>query len=95
MPAVELKDDAEVEVTPTPQPTTNKLVLDIDVSDATIADMQAIDRIVSGEPGNFAAGVDALARFVKNIDIRTRPRKEFKAIAKAVMDQFREDAQGN
>lgn len=95
MPAVELKEEAEIEVAPTPQPASNKLVLDIDVSAATISDMQAIDRIVSGEPGAFAAGVDTLARFVTNLDIRQRPRKEFRAIARAVMDQFKEESQGN
>lgn len=89
------EEEKTVEVAPAPAPASPKLVLEIDVSDATIGDMQAIDRIASNEPGAFAAGVDVLAGFVTNIDIRTRPRREFQPIAKAVMAQFRGDAQGN
>ncbi len=87
--------EEEVVEVKAPQPATNKLVLDIDISDATIGDMQAIDRLASGEPGAFAAGIDVMAKFVTNLDIRTRPRKEFQPIAKAIMAQFKEESQGN
>lgn len=89
MATVELAG-AEEKSAPTPAPQ-GKLTLEIDVSTASIADMQAIDRMGSPVSGAFADAVDVMARFVTNMDIRTRPRHELKAIAEAIMGAFRDD----
>jgi hypothetical protein len=91
MANVEVVEEEEDVVVAAPVQQPGKLVLDIDVSKATIADMQAIDRMGSPIHGAFADAVDVLAKFVKNIDIRTRPRRELKVIAEAVLKQFKDE----
>ena len=92
MASVELTEEVEtvVEAAPPPPPS-GKLILEIDVTDVTIADMQALDRMAAPEAGAFATAVDVMARMVTNIDIRKRPLRELKAISKAIMAQIKEE----
>ena len=93
MASVELTEEetvVEAAPAPVPQPS-GKLILEIDVTDITIADMQAIDRMGAPEAGAFAAAVDVMARMVTNIDIRKRHLRELKAISKAIMAQIKEE----
>ncbi len=93
MASVELvEEETIVEATPVPAPQpSGKLVLEIDVTDVTIADMQALDRMGAPEAGAFANAIDVMARMVTNIDIRKRHLRELRAIAKAIMAQIKEE----
>lgn len=95
MAAVELMDaeekEKEAEVVKA-SPPLGKLVLEIDMTGMTISDMQAIDRMGAPDPGAFASAVDVMAKFVTNMDIRQRPLRELKAIAKTIMAQIKEEA---